>query len=687
MCALFLRSGLLRLVFVITLGIILPLTLSAAEPARFKLTGYRAFMQTLMRYDVTTGTSAGGTSQVTSPKTQRELGVSTDSYVYHPNFLQMTISGSLLFDQRRFEDDNVTEEDSGISWNLTSQLDFLRKKPYPFSVFFRREHPLVFVGRAESFNRKDTSFGLNASLLQPFSPIDVTVALYRDMQTGETLNFQQDDTSDSFSTTLSDSFFGKDQTSLSYTLIRNVSESGDPRLPIQSTEFIQHNLNLTNDWILGDRGQFRLRNRANNTSTDNPDRQNFDFRSNLFWNQTENMRSNYDYKFIMRTVKRETSEDLKTFTNLGNARLHLTLNDNLSGSVGVRGQLNDSDTFNAQNYGAFTTANYQRPTPAGILNVSGAVHYDFTTQEAATPAEDVFEEALILPGTGFNNRVPLRNDFVVAGSVVVTNAVPPFTPCTEGVEYELHVVGTETLIQMLDATAGCFALTGSPLGDDEAPEAILVDYSFETGGTFDFSTLSSNINTNLAIMRYYNLFARFTDSRQTEHDSTLTLTQSRPLISSTTTEVGANANVPLRWNIGVGGEARYRHLEEDILSVDQTTLYAWVRVPLPFRSNGNFAVNRSMTDISDSPEDSDLIRYSADITSRPWGRLFLTSHASYEEDTGASIKTSRTDANIRAGWQFRKLRLSAEARYLSNTRGDVERERLESWLLIRRDIW
>jgi hypothetical protein len=597
----------------------------------------------------------------------------------------------MLFDKQEFDSASRETEDSGIAWNLGTKLNFLRKKPYPFSVYFNRSHPVVFRGRsAGSYTQKDTSFGLDFALLQPFSPVNVNASLFRSINEGDSRDYLAEQTHDSLLLSLSGAFLGEEITSLTYSLTRTENREGDPRLPIQSIEVYLQDVIFLNRWTLGDRNQFRLTNDAQYNRSDTPGRDYFWYRPRLDWSHTENMASNYDYKFTRNTRENDTDGDDLTSTNHeGKARLRLTLSDNLSVNGGAFASLFDADTFNSQVYGAHAGAHYHRPIPIGNFSVTNSLRYSFNEQESTPDNQGIVDETHTLPGRGFSNRVPLDNDFVVAGSVVVTNATVPFKPCTEGKEYALHVVGRQTQIELLDASDGCFVGTGSdPLSGDE-PEDILVDYAFESSGSLSFSTLSTSINANLNIWRYYNLYASFSDSRQSEQDSTRIFSiQPRSFGSVQLAEVGAKADVPLWKSIRVSGEARYsRNKQEDVTS-DSMRLFASASIPLPFfHSSAGIHASKYMTDFSDNSEGSDSISYGASINSNPWGRLGLSLDAFHNEDTGSSIKTSNNEANFRVTWQMRKLRVSATAKYRNDVRGEDEQDRLEAWLLIRRDIW
>ena len=646
-----------------------PSTLSAVEVTRFKLTGYSAFLETLTRYDENRTQRAGGeATRETSPKSQRRLGGTTQGYIYHPNLVRMNLSGSLLFDQRSFKQDNGVEtDDSGIAWDIGTNFDFLSNKPYPFSLFLHRTHPLIFTGESDSFSQENTRFGLKFSLLQPFSPVNVKTEITRDMREGEGPNVIEDNTTDQFSTSLDYPILWSQHSQLGYDLIRSNDRSGNPNLAIREVSNLNHRVNLINRWVIGDRQQYVVNNQATYNLVDKPNRQHFRLSPNFTWHHNDRMRSVYDYNFNM-----TTRDDDSAYSNDARARLHLTLSDRLFGSAGVHTTFAEAGSSQSQTYGADTRAVYTQPTPIGDLTLNGAVGVDFNNQEATTSQTTVVDEAHELSSIRFD---PLNNDFVIAGSVVITNTTRTQT-FREGIDYTLRLTGAQTEVIMI--IGGAIDLSG----DDN----VLINYNFETGGSFSFYTLSSNLGANMTVARYYQLFARITDRRQMEHSRSLIL--ERRLNSSTVTEFGTRANVPIWFQIRVGGDARYRHLEQEFSPSDTISANAWLGIPLPFlRSSLDLSAARSMTEVTDSLNDSDLTKYTARINSNPWHRITLTADTSYEEDTGSPLLISRSEANFRATWQVRKLRLSAVAQYLQTTQGDLERDRLEAWLLIRRDIW
>ena len=73
----------------------------AQEVAPFKLTDFWAYLELSYRLDQINNQSTGVETDIDDDRRQIELGVSTNSYVYHPKLLQMRIAGSLLSDRQQ----------------------------------------------------------------------------------------------------------------------------------------------------------------------------------------------------------------------------------------------------------------------------------------------------------------------------------------------------------------------------------------------------------------------------------------------------------------------------------------------------------------------------------------------------------------------------------------------------------
>lgn len=640
---------------------------SAAEIAPFRLTDYSAFMQseTLFR-DVQTESVSGVISE-TQFRSLREAGVTTQSYLYHPNLLQMDISGSIFQQSASLTDDNTETDSSDFSWNFGAFFRVLQKKPYPLTLFFTRSNPLVATGLAETFIQKNSNYGFNLGLQQPFTPVNMSINAERATTQGEGANQVINDTNDRIRFQATHQFYRDSLVNFTYYLNHRLSASGSTNLPIREFEWTEHRTNLDSRWLFGEQKQYLFRERISINSRDNPEVIDFHFSPLLDWRHSPRMDSFYRYNFSMIDRPGDSFDNQE---HDASARLQYKPTNDLYGDIEVLGgHAEQGSGALQQRSGIRTSANYKRPVPYGVMGLGGAVSYSLNRREASVGQIQILDEAHTLSGT---TPVALNREFIFILTVVVTNTTQTQT-FIEGTDYQLTVVGAQTFVDRL---------IGSPNMTD--PQDVLVDYAFDPGGTFDFSSLGLSVNANLVLARYYSLFARY-------NEIDLTVTSGLPTIQLNSTrsiEVGASANVPLRWwGLQVGGEARYRRQFEEINSSDNTNFIAYLSLPLPYRSTLRVSARRTLTVNESSPWGTDLIGFSANLNSRPWTALLLTAGVNYEEDTGSLFKTTRADATLVATWQYRKLHISANAVYGQQTQGDISRDSLSAILNVRRDIW
>ena len=258
-----------------------PFSVDAAdEVAAFRLTDIRAFLEYRYRNSGTTNEATGFTTDVDDTRHQIELGATTTSYVYHPKLLRMLIAGSLLSDRQRIDREQVTYSPSTIDisqrrrdevfLNVDATLQFLKDKPYPTTLSYLRDNPIVKTGVEGSFTQESERIGLDFQLLDVM-PVDLSVNGYRDSSFGESLDRVIDFSSDRFSVEAKKSYSAGNRFSLDYEIFDQTSRNGDPRRTIQETIRRSQRLALKTNSRLGDNDQLRIDHTTSVNRRDNPD--------------------------------------------------------------------------------------------------------------------------------------------------------------------------------------------------------------------------------------------------------------------------------------------------------------------------------------------------------------------------------------------------------------------------------
>jgi hypothetical protein len=604
------------------------------------------------------------------PYVQEEIGIRTRSFAYHPNFLEMDIGGAVLFDQRSFTRDSPTldsqtESTNDIGWSLDTRFNFLSKKPYPFSLYFDRQNPVVSTGLAGSFSQTNMQYGMDASLLAPLSPVNVDFGIFRTTFEGESVDQTVDDSNEQAYVNAIHSFFADSTTQLSYTFNRTSSKSGIRDRAIFETTRSDHSTVLVTRWILGSRKQYELVSTSNYDIQNDPRRVDTRIRPRLTWRHAPNLDSFYRYNFSKSS--QPDNDDTDTLENGGSAGFRYEPFEALTTDGEVNFNISsEARGFDREQFGGNGSVKYFYPLAFGRLDLGANLGYTHNNQDAPSARRSVTDEPVTLVGT---TPVTLARDFVLTSTVEVTNTARTQT-FIEELDYRLITVGAQTELQRL---AGGAILDG---------QRVLVSYDFQSGGDFSFSVLNQNYTSNLGIGNYYNVFARFFDLDQTVRSGEPTFT----LNSVNVIEVGADADVPLwRWGIRVGGRIAYLRQDEDISPFDRSSINAFVQFPLPFTSRLRLAVRRSESTREGPGGSSDQTGFSADFRSRPWLRGTVTATFEYEKEKRGPLDRTRSIGNVRTEWRIRRLRVSATAEYVQETQDNSETERFFAILRLRRD--
>lgn len=641
----------------------------AEEFAPFRLTGVEG--QISLRYlfdEETVGTVGGKMLRQTRPTYEQEIFVQGHGYIYHPNFLKLDVGGGPVLVQQTLESDGQRDTSRDTLYNFSGRLTFLEQKPYPLVLYYERLNPSVSLGLADRFRQDNTKYGLNFTLRQPVSPVLLNLDAFRLRSEGQGFSLIMDETTDQASVRAFRDYgvFGYGQILLQ--TIRQESRSGSPQLPIQASTTSTHNLNFDSVYTFGARRQFNLTTVSSYSAQEYsiaqasfPARNDFRFNSYLRWEHSDTLQSFYRYNLV-------SSRQGPVDTNDQSAALGVShRGKNLFTSAELHGERNQGSDFSSRLYGATGSLTYRRPAPLGSLQLSYGARYDRKDQESAAAQINVIGEHAILTGT---TLVTLSRDFVVPSTVVVSN-LGRSQIYAEGSDYQLTTVGAKTQIQRL--------ASGGIVDGQE----VLVDYAFQSGGTFGYTLLDQNVQGNWGLGRYFNLFARYRNATQKVVSGLPTL----PLNSVRSTLYGARMDLPLRWwGMLVGGEVSRERQNEDIAPFQRQSYDAYSQISLPLASTLRVSGRRTHVDNLNSPQDVNLSGMTVLLQSRPWFRTTVSAEADYEKDTGGLIPRSRWNDTLRAEWRVRQLILSVEGRFAREEQGVFEREKKTIRAVLRRDF-
>jgi len=647
----------------------------AQELAPFRLIDFWAYLELKYGVDRIDNRSTGAETDIDDERRQIEFGASSTSYVFHPKLLQMRIAGSLLSDWQNIVRELNAQPSGGVDLsrskrkelliNLNASLQFLKDKPYPVTISYLRDNPIVSTGVEGSFTQETERLGFDLQL-RDVLPFNLALNTSQNWNFGESLDRIIDNSNERVTVNARKTFSPGNRLALDYETSAQESRNGDPRRPIQEKVRETERIWLTTVSKFGNEDQVRIDQTVRFNRRDEPDVTDINFSPMVRWTHSPKWESTYRYNFDQ-TERPESDFENRAETLSASIsyspspKFNGLIRSNFDRSTEVDRLSQDARELSGQ-------ANIQHDTSAGQLNLSLGLGYRLDDRESQSPRVTIEEEPVTFVGTA---PIPLSRDFVIAATVVVRNDTLTQT-YIEGVDYVLSEIGSTTRIERL--------ISGSILDS----ETVLVDYEAETGGTFEYSQINQSLSANFKFARFHNVFLRYYNSRQNLQSGTPTL----PFNSVEAIEIGLREQIPLRSSgVQISGEARYLRQDEDINPYNQASLSLSVNAPLSSKVKMTASASRNIVDNLLSDEDSDLTSFNANITWQALRNLSVRAEGHYDEDTGGTVLRSNTRWKLTAQWRYRKISLRMDTQYRREQQGDLDNDHYEFWVQIRRDMF
>jgi hypothetical protein len=652
---------------------------AAQEIAPFRLTGVEGYNTVrYMRDEFVTeqpgsGLTPGARSRQAQSDWREELFVMTHSYAYHPNLLSLDIGGGPILQRGSFVSDSGETQSSGALYNFTGRAMFLRDKPYQGAVFYEHLNPTLNVAPGQVITQENTRYGADFSLLAPVTPVPLYMEATRSHFQARGIDRIIDDQIDRFNLRASRSFGALGSTQLQYQTTQQASMSGSPNLAIQSSNSSNQGLSVDSRFQFGAARQYDLTNlitfntQAYTLQGQNPiperrdDRMFFDLRGR----HSKELQSFGFYNYSS-----SNQGELRSIVHSAAAGLNYTPRPEFTAGFGMHGDDNQATQMTTTTRGVDGSLRYQRALPLGVAQLSYGLRYDQREQRATAAQTSVIGEPITLVGTSL---VALARQHVSAGSVAVNNLTRTQT-FVEGSDYALTLVGAETRLQRL---IGGAILDG---------QTLLVDYSYDVGGSFSYSQADQTLNLNWGLLNYVNTYFRYLDSEPRLSSGT----PAYPLNTVHSSLVGARVDVPLRLRLEMtlGGSVERENRRETISPHRREAEELHAQTEDPFFGAGNIRISmrRTRVDYENAAQNVRLQGYDLRYWARFWLGVDLSATASSENDTGGVTPRRRLATAVKAQWHYRKLSLSFDLARTLETQGDFRRSRALVQFLARRDF-
>ena len=598
--------------------------------------------------------SESGTDSFESRTTwEEEFFVMTESFVYHPGFLNMELGGGPLLVQQQFESGGGDAKSNETLLNVFARLNFLELKSYPFSLYYERSHPSITTSLSGRFLTQSDRYGFKSRIAEPWKSASIDIDLSRQQTEGSDLGSIVDNDVENSVVTLMQSLSNGQWIEFKHQHSVQDSRSGSTGLPVRESTIAFDHSTIRAHNLFGDQQQLKIDQtlRRFDQEVDSGTVRNTvtsEYFGRAFWDHSERARSRLVYRYS--DIDRDDSQSTLQDVELGAS---YEISEKLRYDLAMNHEAEEQRGFTRDQTGAKGVVYLTQDSPVGRFNIAASVEQQRTDQVSDVSSIEVLDEALVLNGT---TPVDLANDFVDAASVVVKNATLTQV-FVEGLDYRLVIIGATTSVQRL---------VGSNIADGET---VLVDYRFQTSGTAKFDSLTANVSVNLAFLKAFNAFARL-NTRETDIREGAFTT---PINDADVFEVGLSANYPALRGLTIGGELRHTDQREDISPFVRDSADIFVTTSLRGRLRLRVSGGVLKVDYDRSDEDVDQSFVRLGIAGRVWRRLQFSVDSAYLKDTGGSLARDQYQHRVTVQWAYRQVRFDVRAMLSDESLGTTER--------------
>ena len=637
----------------------------AAEIVPFRTTAIDSSIELRYLSDEHTDSNNGAqTSSLRQIDYEEELSIKTQNYVYHPNLLKLDLGLDLTFKQNSYETGNFTSENDDNTYNFNARARFMDKKPYPVELIYRRDNPSIFTGLSQPLQQENTLYSLNLSLLEPLIPLKLEIVAAHYEEKGGSATTVYNDSIDSYGLRANKIYSPNYSHHLSFDHEDEFLGSGSRGLTITPTTRSTDLLVYSSDWNPGGRNEIRYHDAVIISSQEgivNSEEARFD--PMLSWQHSEQAKSQYSFNYLDRK-----QDGIETTNQLANVEFSYRLNERVL--LDSEAIVIDSSTTSVddKSIGVIGRVNYLRPVTNGTLQLSVGLDYRENEREAATAQASVIGETITLSATF--TPVPLAREFIIPGSIVVQNLARTQT-FIEGLDYRIITIGSRSEIQQL---------VGGNLDPLPSPPQVVVDYTYQTGGSAAYSSLAWFYDAKVSFNQF-DLYLRHRVADQELSDGSPTL----PLVSKDILEMGGASDYQINERTSIGGNVSLARSRDDNSPYNSLRFNTFLRFILT-NSTLNLSADKITVDNIDSVEDSDLFRYGLILRSRLPNNMIVSTEAYSEKDTGGSIFRSSEHFKLGAQWRIYQLTMNAQAIFSRNQTDTTENEQARIMLTLRRDI-
>ena len=456
-----------------------PTDSTGIETLRF--TDFGAHADFVARWREREQTSKTTDSRIHSEETifEESIGLETEGYAYHPNFLEFALGGVFGLVQEDFEDviDGRRRHESNTGDLTEFDLDarMFKRKPYPLTMFAHRGRGIVPRPFLPSLETTTTNFGLTWQYVSKkipssfqFSHTDAELTpLFVAGRTDE--DGRQRNTELRFET----GYHFNAQNVLSFTYEHRSVDEEPFELDYDADE-----ITLSHRLEFGGQSQHDLRSELfhlNQSGTIDIERTRW--REDLRLKHSDTLQSLFQFEFLDRTRGNRFSNvpDVEERSILLSGALRHQLYQSLTSQLRlyVRRQEFEPD-LKITRWGGETNFNYRKINRWGVLYANYGYRAERNDHRGESRTNEVVDEART-----FQDPDPIRlnNRNALVGSIFIT-AEDRVTIYQRGRDFVVQTFGNIVEIERV------------PTGRIANGETVLIDYLFSLGGSFELDTIA-----------------------------------------------------------------------------------------------------------------------------------------------------------------------------------------------------
>ncbi|MEK6674892.1 MAG: hypothetical protein AABZ47_04465 [Planctomycetota bacterium] len=425
---------------------------------------------------------------------EENLRLETKGSVYHPNLLDFSLAGLFGLTQQHFEEDlagrNRSFREDGDILEFDFEGHFLKKKPYPGTVFARRYRALKPRPFLSSLETTTTNEGFIWQWVDPKTPTSLQfnhTDVLLDPLDPEEAQGRQTNTNLRFET----AYRFTEHNALSFTYNRQ-SVSEEPF----AVDYDSDEATLAHRLEFGDRYQYRLDSEINffdqrGTFGNRRTR----WRESLRLDHTESLRSRYEFEFLDRTQGNLAGvAPIQEQSLLLSGTLEHEWYESLVSRLYGFAQRQDFDSgLDIERLGVQPGFDYRKKNPWGTLLAAYRYRIQNEDRQGGSLSAEVTDESRTFRDP---EPVVLTNTNVETPSLFIT-AQDRTTIYRDGADFRLRRVGDTIEIERV------------PTGRIRDGETVLIDYVFVIGGGFTLDTTGHDFdlrqNFSFGLSPYYRL--------------------------------------------------------------------------------------------------------------------------------------------------------------------------------------